>query len=72
MNAVIDEPELMQKTGYDTRAQLRACLEANGVKYMTGKRGRVFTTVDAFNAAMGLAHTAMPASNDAGTVEIGD
>jgi hypothetical protein len=70
MNALIDEPELLAKTGCTSRAQLRAWMASRGVKYLPGARGRVMTTLHAIDAAMGLGQSDAANDESLGKIEI--
>lgn len=51
---IIDYEELKRHFGGTTTAEVAANLSRSGVRYMTGKRGKPFTTETALNAAMGI------------------
>ena len=53
MSALINLQNLKEATGYTRASDIEKCLRQNGVRFLYGKNG-VFTTTDAFNAAMGL------------------
>lgn len=54
MNTLINQPELLKATGHKTKSSLEKCLRAQKVRFLYGKNGEIFTTLDALNAAMGL------------------
>lgn len=51
---LIDTEQLKNVTGYDRPGDIERCLRAAGVRFLYGKSGKIFTTIDAINAAMGL------------------
>lgn len=51
---VINQEELAEATGYTRPAEIAACLARQGVRYFSGKRGRIWTTQAALNHALGL------------------
>lgn len=53
METVITQEQLCELTGYKEKADLVACLSRQGVVFLRGKRGRIFTTTTALNLAMG-------------------
>ena len=48
---LVTEEQLMELTGYQRRRDLQQWLDAHCIWYVTGKDGRLGTTVAAFNAA---------------------
>jgi len=53
-NSVIDQDVLAELTGYRRTAQIAAHLAKHDIPYYCGKRGRIWTTLDALNAGLGL------------------
>lgn len=51
---LVSQEDLATITGYTKPAEIAACLSRQGVKYLAGKRGRIFTTVSALEEGMGL------------------
>lgn len=51
---LVNHETLQQLTGYSRPADIALCLDKQGVKYFIGSRGRVWTTQEALNAALGL------------------
>jgi hypothetical protein len=51
---IISQDELVAVTGYSRPAEIAACLTRQGVRFLTGKRGRIFTTLSALEDGMGL------------------
>lgn len=49
--------DLERLTGYKRQGDLEKWLRQNGVLFFRGQGGRVWTTVDAVNRALGLTHT---------------
>ncbi len=54
MNTLITIEQLKSVTGYNRPGDIERCLRGAGVRFLHGKDGKIFTTVDAINAAMGL------------------
>ena len=52
----LTQEQLIALTGYKTPADIVLCLDNNKVRYFIGKRGRVWTTQEALNSALGLVH----------------
>ncbi len=50
----ITQDTLATLTGYKSACDIAACLARQGIPYFQGKRGRIFTTVSAFEVAMGI------------------
>jgi len=50
----INQDLLKELTGYKKPVEIAACLAKQGIPYFIGKRGRVWTTIDAVNAVMGV------------------
>nr|WP_320013208.1 hypothetical protein [uncultured Desulfobulbus sp.] len=48
---ILDLEVLQRATGYKTSADIALCLSKQGIKYVQGKRGRLWTTVSAVDAA---------------------
>ncbi len=55
MSSVVTFEQLKTITGYSISSCIEACLNKNGVRFLYGRNGGIFTTVDALNAAMGIA-----------------
>ena len=53
-NHTINQDQLKELTGYKKPVDIAACLAKQGIPYFIGKRGRVWTTIDAVNAVMGV------------------
>ena len=51
---LVSQEDLAVITGYNRPAEIAACLGRQGIKYLTGKRNRIFTTVSALEEGMGL------------------
>jgi len=51
---LVDFEQLKQLTQYDRPADVVRCLHRQGVKCLTGKDGRPFTSEAAINRALGL------------------
>jgi len=51
-NLILTQDELKAATGYDSPADIAACLARQGVKFLKVKRGRIFTTISAIELAM--------------------
>ena len=54
MTALITTDQLKAATGYDRPGDLEKCLRKNGIQVLYGKNGKIFTTLDAINAALGV------------------
>ncbi len=54
MTVLVSIDQLKIATGYDRPGDIERCLRKNGVRYLYGQGGKIFTTIDAINAAMGL------------------
>lgn len=54
MTFLVSIDQLKIATGYDRPGDIERCLRKNGVRYLYGQGGKIFTTIDAINAAMGL------------------
>ena len=50
----INQDLLQELTGYKKPVEIAASLAKQGIPYFIGKRGRVWTTIDAVNAVMGV------------------
>lgn len=64
MKTIITQEELAEATGYERPADIRRCLERQGVKVFTGREGRVWTTLglmEGRSAAHGQAAQQPPA-----------
>ena len=53
-SGTINQDLLKELTGYKKPVEIAACLAKQGIPYFIGKRGRVWTTIDAVNAVMGV------------------
>ena len=53
----INQDLLQELTGYKKAVDIAACLSKQGIPYFIGKRGRVWTTLDAVNLAIGAQNT---------------
>ena len=49
----INQDLLQELTGYNKPIDIAACLAKQGIPYFIGKRGKVWTTLDAVNFAIG-------------------
>lgn len=54
IHGILNCDQLMEATGYDRPGDLCRSLEAQGVRYLKGKGGKPWTTLDLINAAAGL------------------
>jgi len=52
--ALISTEQLKIFTGYDRPGDIERCLRTAGIRYFHGKGGRIVTTTDAINAALGI------------------
>ena len=52
-NEIISEEALFKATGFRSRAHLARSLEHQGVQYLRGRDGRLWTTVSAVDRALG-------------------
>lgn len=52
--AALAPEDLERLTGYRRQGDLEKWLRANGVPFFRGQGGRIWTTLDACNAALGL------------------
>ena len=57
---VLNLDDLREATGYTRQADIERCLRKQGVRYFYGRQG-IWTTIEALNAALGVA---APAAND--------
>ena len=65
MSNLVDSDELSRATGYERPGDIEKCLRKNGVPVLYGKNGKIFTTVDAVNTALGItAATAKDSKNE--------
>ena len=55
---MLDEAELLAKTGFKRRSELENWLNLNGVLWWPGKGGRIVTTLEAVNRALLKTHGA--------------
>ena len=58
MSNLISIDELKSATGYSNAADVEKCLQKNGIRVIYGKKGHIFTTLDAINKALGVEQTA--------------
>lgn len=56
--SIVSFEDLAQATGKKTPAAVAVSLKNSGIRYFCGKGGRPWTTVEAINAALGLAKPA--------------
>ncbi|WP_195880828.1 hypothetical protein [Methylomonas albis] len=54
MTAFVSIERLKIATGYDRPGDIERCLRKSSVRYLYGQGGKIFTTIDAINAPMGL------------------
>ena len=54
MADLINHDQLQQATGCKTKESLEKTLRAQKVRFLYGQNGKLFTTLDAINAAMGI------------------
>ena len=54
MNNIISTKELLRATGFNRISDLEKCLRTQNVPFLFGKRGTIFTTIDAFNSVLGV------------------
>ena len=54
MTSLVNLEQLKQITGYYRPGDIERCLKKNGIRFLYGQGGKIFTTIDAINAAMGL------------------
>jgi len=54
MNSFISTKELSTITGFTRASDIEKCLRTQNVPFLFGKKGSIFTTIDAFNSALGL------------------
>lgn len=54
LTLLISHESLQQITGYSNPCKIGQCLDRQGVRYFTGSRGRIWTTQESLNAALGL------------------
>ena len=54
MEVLITLDHLKTATGYYRPADIERCMKKNGIRFLYGQGGKIFTTIDAINAAMGL------------------
>lgn len=55
IHRLLTTEQLLEVTGYDRPADLCRSLDKQGVRYLKGKGGKPWTTLDLINAAAGLA-----------------
>lgn len=51
---LISIDELKKATGYENTADVEKCLQKNGIRVIYGKKGYIFTTLEAINKALGI------------------
>lgn len=51
---LISIEELKEATGYKNTSDVEKCLQRNGVRMMYGRKGHIFTTIEAINESLGL------------------
>lgn len=56
-DSVLNLDALRSATGYTRQADVERCLRKQGVRYFYGRNG-IWTTIDALNAALGVATAA--------------
>ena len=61
--------DLQELTGYQQPADIAVCLTKHGIPFFTGKRGRIWTTANAFDCVLGLTQPPV-LDNDIDEVEI--
>jgi len=54
MSILVSIEELKIATGYNNVSAVENCLKRNGVPFLYGKKGYIFTTRDAINCALGI------------------
>lgn len=54
MSNLVTLAQLKTATGHTQTGKVEACLIKNGVRFLYGRNGGIFTTIDALNAAMGI------------------
>lgn len=54
MPDLITLDQLKKATGHKTISGVERCLQKQGIKVIYGKKGFLFTTVDAINNALGI------------------
>ncbi len=54
MTELISIDALKTATGYTNTADVEKCLQKNGIRVIYGKKGHIFTTLDAINQALGI------------------
>jgi len=58
--ALISTEQLKTVTGYDRPGDIERCLRSAGIRFFYGKGGRIVTTTDAINAALGIQSQTAP------------
>jgi hypothetical protein len=51
---LIDSEQLLKATGYERQGDLEKCLRKNGIPFVRGRSGCIFTTAEAVNQALGI------------------
>jgi hypothetical protein len=64
VNAILSTDDLKAATGYDRAGDIERCLRTAGIRFFYGKGGRIVTTTDAVNAALGIQSQSPPASQE--------
>lgn len=54
LSSPVNQKALEDLTGYKKAAKIAACLSKQGVRFLRGKHGQVFTTTSAINTALGI------------------
>jgi hypothetical protein len=49
---IIEQEQILSMTGYNNAGSAEKCLKDQGVPILHGKGGRIYTTIDALNAAL--------------------
>ena len=63
---LLNHEQLQDATGYKCAADIAVCLRNQGIKFVIGKRGRIWTTKEAVNAAMGIGFDSFNKKRDHG------
>lgn len=54
MSAIVTFTELQSLTGYSRVGDVEKCLRKNGIRFLYGRNGIVYTTINALDSSMGL------------------
>lgn len=54
MNNIVSTKELLIATGFTRVSDLERCLRTQNIPFFFGKKGSIFTTLDAFNSVLGV------------------